>query len=101
MLGKITRQQVSHLFNRVKYFVGNAYHHSKRLLGYVDNGVKTLKIYSIVAPVVDSYPVNSSGNKFINKALSGYDTIRNNVVQHHDKVVNDINNVKHNISKDK
>ena len=41
MLGKITRQQVNHHFNRVKDFVGNAYHHSKRFLGDVDNGVKT------------------------------------------------------------
>ena len=102
MFGKISKHQVSHHFNRVKDFIGNAYHHSKRVLGDIDTGVKTFtNIYSIVAPVLDSYGVNASGNSYVNKALTGYDTIRNSVAQHHDRVVNDMNTVKNNLSKRK
>ena len=95
MFGKISKQKVSHHFNRAKDFIGNAYHHSKRILGDIDNGVKTFKnIYSIVAPVLDSYGINASGNHHVQKALNGYDSIRNNIVEKHDRVVNDINKVK-------
>ena len=99
MLGKISKRQVNHHFNRVKDFIGNAYNHSKQFLGDIDTGVKTFKnIYSIVAPVLDSYGVNASKNNYTNKALTGYDNIGNNVVQHHDRVINDINTVKDNLS---
>ena len=100
MLGKISKRQVNHHFNRVKDFIGNAYNHSKQFLGDIDTGVKTFKnIYSIVAPVLDSYGVNASGNNYINKALTRYDSIRNNVVQNHDRVIHDINTVKNNLAK--
>lgn len=99
MLGKISKRQVNHHFNRVKDFIGNAYNHSKKFLGDIDTGVKTFKnIYSIVAPVLDSYGVNASNNNYISKALTGYDNIRNNVIQNHDRVMNDINTVKTNLS---
>ena len=99
MLGKISKRQVNHHFNRVKDFIGNAYNHSKQFLGDIDTGVKTFKnIYSIVAPVLDSYGVNASNNNYISKALTGYDNIRNNVIQNHDRVMNDINTVKTDLS---
>jgi hypothetical protein len=41
----------------------------------------------------------NAGNSHVMNALSGYDNIRNNVVDHHDRVVNDINKVKKNLSK--
>ena len=95
MLGKISKKQVNYHFNRVKHFLGNAYNNSKQSLGDIDTGVKTfflknIYIYSIVAPVLDSYGINGVGNNYINTALTGYDNIRNNVIHHHDKVMNDI-----------
>ena len=100
MFGKITRHQVNHHFNRAKDFLGNAYHHSKRVLGDIDSGVKTFKnIYSIVAPVLDSYGLKASASPHIEKALNGYDSIRNNIVEKHDRVVNDINKVKGHLAK--
>ena len=99
MFGKISKKTINHHLNRVKYFIGNAHNHSKRFLGDVDTGVRTFKnIYSIVSPILDSYGVNASGNKYINKALTGYDNIRHNVVHNHDRVMNDINTVKTNLS---
>ena len=100
MFGKVTKQQVHHHFNRAKDFLGKAYHHTRNFLGDIDDGVRTFKnIYSAVAPVLDSYGLNAGKNSHIMKALSGYDTIRNNVVEKHERVVNDINKVKKNLSK--
>ena len=67
----------------------------------MDNGVRTLKhIYGAVAPVLESYGVNPA-NKHVMKALNGYDSIRNNVMEHHDRVINDVNNVRNNLVKKK
>jgi len=41
MLGKISRRDVAHHFNRAKNFLGNAYHHTRSFLGDVDHGVRT------------------------------------------------------------
>ena len=100
MFGKVTKQQVHHHFNRRKDFLGKAYQPTRNFLGDIDDGVRTFKnIYSAVAPVLDSYGLNAGKNSHIMKALSGYDTIRNNVVEKHERVVNDINKVKKNQSK--
>ena len=42
MFGKITKQQVSHHFNRAKDFLGKAYNQTKNFLGDVDSGVKNV-----------------------------------------------------------
>ena len=99
MFGKITKQQVAHHFNKAKNFLGNAYHHTKKFLGDVDSGVKNLKtIYSVVSPILESYGV-SMPHKNVMKALTSYDTIKSNVMQNHDKKVNDINNVRDTLAK--
>jgi len=100
MFGKITKRQVNHHFNRAKDFLGNAYNHSKKFLSDIDSGVQTFKnVYSVVAPVLDSYGIKASSNQNIQKALNGYDSIRNNIMSKHDKVVNDISHVKNNLVK--
>jgi hypothetical protein len=91
---------VSHHFNRAKDFLGKAYNQTKSFLGDVDSGVKTFKnIYGVVAPILDSYGLNASKNTHVIKALSGYDDIRNNIIEKHDRVVNDVKKVKNNLVK--
>ena len=81
MFGRITKQQVSHHFNKAKNFLGHAYHHTKNFLGDVDQGVRIVKsIYGAVAPILESYGVNTN-KKHIMKAVSGYDNIRHNVME--------------------
>ena len=95
MLGKITKHQVAHHFNKAKNCLGNAYNNTRRSLGDVDQGVRTFKqIYGALAPVLESYGVNT-GSKHVVKALSCYENIRHTVMENHDQVVNDINSVKH------
>ena len=99
MFGNITKQNVAHHFNQAKSFLGSAYHHTKNCLGDVDHGVRTFKqIYGAVAPVLESYGVNPA-NKHVMGALNGYDTIRSNVLENHDRVINDVNKVKNNLVK--
>ena len=99
MFGKITRRDVAHHFNKASSCLRNAYHHTKNCLGDVDHGVRTLKhIYGAVAPVLESCGVNPA-NKHVMKALNGYDTIRSTVMDQHDRVINDVNNVRNNLVK--
>ena len=100
MFGKITKQQVSHHLNRAKDFMGHAYNKTKSFLGDLDSGVKTFKnIYSVVSPILDSYGINASKNTHVMKALTGYDNIRNNIIEQHDRVVGDVKKVKNNLAK--
>ena len=99
MFGKISRRDVAHHFNKAKNFLGNAYHHTRNCLGDVDHGVRTFKhIYGAIAPVLDSYGVNPA-NQHVMKAFNGYAIIRSNVMDQHDRVINDVNNVRNNLVK--
>ena len=98
MIGKLGHSQLVH---HAKNFLGNAYHHTKRFLGNVDAGVKTFRdVYSTIAPVLESYGVNSGGHH-VAKALSGYDNIRGQVLENHDRVINDVNKVRDTLQKKK
>lgn len=97
MFGKVTKRQVLHHFSRAKDFLGSAYNQSKNFLGDIDSGVRTFKhVYGTLAPVLESYGVTAP-NKQVMKALSGYDNIRGQVMQGHDKVVSDIHTLKNKI----
>ena len=94
MCGKITKQQVAHHFNTAKDVLGNAYHQTRNFLENVDARVKTFKhVYGALAPALESYGI-TPGNKHVMKALTGYDTIKGQVMEGHDRVMNDVNNVK-------
>ena len=98
MFGKITKQQVAHHFSEAKDFLGNAYNQTRNFLGNVDAGVRTCKqIYGAVAPVSESSGVEAE-NKHVMKALRGYDAIGGHVMEGHDRVVNDVNNVKNHLA---
>ena len=99
MFGKITKQHVSNQFNKAKDFLGNAYYQTRNFLGNLDHGVRTFKqIYGLIAPVLEAYGVNPS-NKTMMKALIGYDTIKGHVMEGHDRVINDVNNIKNTSAK--
>ena len=99
MFGKITKQQVSHHFNKAKDFLGHAYNQTRNFLGNLDHGVRTFKqVYGAIAPVLESYGVNP-GNKTMMKALTGYDTIKGHVMVGHDRVMNDVNTIRNTLAK--
>ena len=94
MFGKLTKHHVARGVQHAKNFLGQAYHGTRNMLGNVDQGVRTFKqVYGAVAPVLESYGV-PTGNKQVMKALSGYDSIRGQVMEGHDRVVGDVNKLK-------
>ncbi len=93
---------MNHHFNRAKDFLGNAYTRSRKVLGSIDSGIQTARnIYSVVAPVLGAYGVKASNNPHITKALNSYDTIRNYIVEKHDRVANDLGRVRDTLAKKK
>ena len=90
MLGKLSRYHAEQQMHKVKNFLG----HSRNFAKAVDNGVNTFKnIYKVAAPILESYGV-PTGHKYINSALSGYDLIKNNVMEHSQGIENHLNKAK-------
>ena len=48
--------------------------------------------------MLESYGINPA-NKTTMKALTGYDTIKGHVMEGHDRVINDVNNIKTTLAK--
>ena len=84
MLGKINNHHVRQAFDKAKGFLGHAYNQTKGFLNTVDHGFRTAKhVYHAVAPLLDKY-ANSHSNQIhsnVNKAINGYENIRNNVIE--------------------
>ena len=85
---KITPQGLRNLFSRVKSHLHTGYHHTKNFLGKVDHAVNVGKqIYNALEPVINHY-ISGHGARAINnsvmKSLSGYESLRKNVIDHHE-----------------
>ena len=103
MIGKVSSDYVRYNFNKAKTSIGNKYAEGKRLLHNVDHGVRlTKKVYSAVAPVINSLAGNenfSKINKHVIKAISGYDNIRQSVMKNHEQAEGHINQTVSNLKK--
>ena len=85
MLGiKFNRNTLSNVMKTTKNHIGQAYGFTKNILNNVDSGVRLFKnIYSIAQPVIQDVlgtDTAKTGNKFIKQGLSGYENIRNKVM---------------------
>ena len=88
----------AHVFHRtmqnVKRHLGAGYQHLKNVAGHIDHGVHIAKqIYSVVEPVVRHYAGNNHIHHHAMKAMGGYESIRNNVIEGD----NDIKKVRKNL----
>jgi hypothetical protein len=91
--GKITNHSVAHAVGRLKHHIGNTYRRTKHFLGQVDHGVQIAKkVYGAVAPVLEHHG-GGQANKHIMKAIGGYEHLRNKVMDTHDTVGNNVNQV--------
>ena len=69
------------------------YHHTKNVLGHIDNGINVGRtIFGAIQPLLEQYG-QSHINKHAMKALTHYDDIKKRVVDTHDKVENDLNDI--------
>ena len=97
MFGKITPQYIRRQFNNAKTNIGNSYTKTKHFLNSVDDGFKVAKkAYSILSPTISALAGDTNFGKIhkhVMGAVSGYDNIRNslvdtdNTIQHHVKEV--------------
>ena len=81
---KLTSNSLRSMVRKTKSHIGNAYGFTKHFLGNIDSTVKTMKdIFSIAQPVLEDVlgsKATATGNKYIQKGLSGYEIIRNKIV---------------------
>ena len=91
-----------HAFNKAKHFVGEAYSKSKNVINNIDSGIKIGKhSYSSISPLLDKYLGNHSKaiHDNVMHEITKYDDIKNKVLENHDNLYNDYNNVKHKLFK--
>lgn len=98
---KLTKKHLADGFNKAKNFIGSAYHNTKKFLGDVDHGVQMFKkAYSIAAPLLDHYAGSNNGlHNNIMKGLTGYDNIRSQAMEHHDRIGENLNTLKNTLVK--
>ena len=91
--GKLTHRSLAHAVGKLKHRIGHAYHTTKNFLGQVDSGIQTAKkVYGVVAPVLDKYGGKDT-NKHVMKAIGGYESLRNKVMDTHDTIGNNVSQV--------
>ena len=93
---KITPQGLRDLFATVKSHVNAGYNHTKSVFGRVDHAVNIGKhIYNAVEPVNNHYAGNHSraNHHGVMSGLSGYERLRNTVMDHHDDALHHVNQV--------
>jgi len=81
--------------SRVKNFLGKSYVHGKNILGRFDDAYTTgKKIYSAVAPMIESMaPQTKALTNNVMKGLNAYENLRSKVMDSHETISNNINNV--------
>ena len=101
MLGiKLNMHNLRHTCGKAKSYIGNVYGKTKGMLGHLDSCVKALKdVYSIASPAMGSLFGQhfEEGNKYVTKALSGYEDIKTkvmdtdeNIKNHYSAIVGDL-----------
>ena len=77
------------LYRNVKSGLVSGYHHTKNVLGHVDKAVNIGKhIYNAVEPLINRYAGNhrQAISDHVMKGLSGYESLRNKVLDANDHV---------------
>ena len=94
---KLNAQSLRSMISNTKSHIGNAYGFTKNFLGNIDSTVRTMKdIYSIAQPVLEDVlgsKATATGNKYIQKGLSGYENIRSKVMDTDENVGKHYNTV--------
>lgn len=90
MFGKVTPQSIRQTLMNVKSHIGNGYHHLKQIAHHIDHGFHVAKqVYAAVEPAIRHLAGHNPAHGHVMKAISGYESLRNKVVdsQHHVETV--------------
>ena len=85
MLGfKFNRNTLHQVMQNTKNHIGQAYGFTKNIFNNVDSSVRLFRnVYSTLQPVIEDVlgsDAAKTGNKYIKQGLSGYEDIRNKVM---------------------
>ena len=86
---KMNHLNLHRLYRNVKSGLVSGYHHTKNIFNHVDHAVKVGKhIYNAVEPLINRYAGNhhQAINDHVMKGLSGYESLRNKVLDANDHV---------------
>ena len=101
---KLNRYSIRQAINKTKNIVGNVYSSTKNVLSDIDTGIRTAKqIYSIVSPSLQAVLGENYNktNKHLTKALSGYESLRNQVMEGDEQVQHHYNQITGDLKKAK
>ena len=100
---KLNAQSLRSMVSSTKSHIGNAYGFTKNFLGNIDSTVRTMKdIYSIASPVIEEVlgsKATATGNKYIQKGLSGYENIKSRVMDSDENLKKHYNTIVGGLSK--
>ena len=98
--GRINVHTLRNSFGKARSYIGNVYGKTKGLLSDLDSGVRAMKdVYSIASPAMGSLFGEhfEEGNKYVTKALNGYEDIKTKVMDtdenvrgHYSAIVGDL-----------
>ena len=81
---KFNRNTLQQAMRNTKNHIGQAYGFTKNIFNNVDSSVRLFKnVYSTLQPVIEDVlgsDAAKTGNKYIKQGLSGYEDIRNKVM---------------------
>ena len=79
---KFNKNILHRTLKNVKSHIGNGYNHLKHIAHSIDHGFKIAKqAYSIVEPIIRQYAGNNNMHTNVMKTISGYESLRNKVVE--------------------
>ena len=78
MLGRVTRERINNISDKVRNFVARGYVNAKHTLGKMDRTVQTAKrIFETTAPLLEAYhPETRSITRDIKTNINRYDNFR-------------------------
>ena len=83
MFGKITQQSIQNTLRNVTNHIGNTYSHVKHIAHHINNGFHAAKqVYRAIEPAVEEFipQHHNTIHGHVMNAVSGYDNIRNKVL---------------------
>ena len=89
MFEKFSHLSFRRTLQNVKHHLGNGYNHVKNIAHHIDHGVQIAKqVYSVLEPTIRQVAGHNPVHHHAMKAISGYESIRNKVVEGNHHVAN-------------
>ena len=87
MFHKFSKSNFKRTISNLKNHLGNGYHHVKNIAHHIDHGFSVAKeVYRVLEPAINAYAGNHNIGNNVMKAISGYESLRNQAMEAHHHV---------------